>query len=64
MGGSSKGFQHTSQDISTNVNNIPSFMRGFYDDSLKLAQAESKVKYNPYAGGDASGRAKRFLAGR
>ena len=60
MGGSSKGFQHTSQDISTNVNNIPSFMRGFYDDSLKLAQAESKVKYNPYAGGDASARVAGF----
>jgi len=60
MGGSSKGFQHTSQDISTNVDNIPSFMRGYYDDSLKRAQAESKVGYSPYAGGNAGARVAGF----
>ena len=60
MGGSSKGYQHTSQDITTNVDNIPSFMRGYYDDALKRASAESNVKYNPYAGGDAGARVAGF----
>ena len=60
MRGSSKGCQHTSQDITTNVDNIPSFMRGYYDDALKRASAESNVKYNPYAGGDAGARVAGF----
>lgn len=59
-GGGSRGFQHTSQNITTNVDNIPSFMRGYYDDALKRASAESNVAYNPYAGGDASARVAGF----
>jgi len=60
MGGSSKGYQHTPEDITTNLDNIPSFMRGYYDDALKRASAESNVKYNPYAGGDAGARVAGF----
>ena len=60
MGGSSKGFQHTSQDVSTSVDSVSPFMRGYYDDSLKRGQAESRVAYNPYAGGNAGARVAGF----
>ena len=59
-GGGSKGYQHTSQDVTSTVSNIPSFMRGYYDDALKRASAESNVKYNPYAGGNAGARVAGF----
>ena len=60
MSGSSKGYQHTSQDVTSTVSNIPSFMRGYYDRGLQRVEAESKVGYNPYAGGNAGARVAGF----
>jgi hypothetical protein len=58
-GGGKQGYQNTSQDVTTTSSNVPDWMKGYYDNSLKRASAASNEPYKAYSA-DAADRIAGF----